>query len=306
MPLANARTLPNPRPARMRLKAVFLLLALAGTLTPTLPVSAAEGAPPLMLAKAYRAGLVVPDYWVSEKFDGVRGYWDGEQLLTRSGQRIAAPIWFTANWPKVALDGELWAGRGQFAHAVSAIRQQTPIDAAWRDMRFMVFDVPAQAGTFDDRLPLLQGLVREINQPWVQTVAQTRLANPAALQTMLAATIRLGGEGLMLHRGAAPHQAWRSDDLLKFKTSEDSEARVIGHLAGKGKHAGKLGALLVEMPGVDGQPARRFKLGSGLTDAQRENPPPLGTMVTFRYRGLTDTGIPRFANFMRVAADQPV
>ena len=57
------------------------------------------------------------------------------------------------------------------------------------------------------------------------------------------------------------------------------------------------------MPGVDGQPARRFKLGTGLTDAQRQNPPALDTQVTYRYRGLNDSGVPRFASFMRVRED---
>ncbi len=266
-------------------------------------VSSARPPPSLMLANVYRPGALVADYWVSEKFDGVRGYWDGETLWTRGGERVAAPAWFTATWPRQPMDGELWAGRGQFARAVSTVRQQTADDDAWRAMRFMVFDLPAQGGTFTERIPALNGLVSQIDQPWVQAVAQLRLANHQALQVMLHKMVKNGAEGLMLHRGAALYKGRRSDDLLKLKTHEDAEALVISQIPGKGKHAGKLGALLVEIAGFEGGPARRFKLGTGFTDAQRENPPPVGSIVTFRFRGLNNSGIPRFASFMRLRED---
>lgn len=266
-------------------------------------VSSARTPPSLMLANVYRPGVLVADYWVSEKFDGVRGYWDGETLWTRGGERVAAPAWFTATWPRQPMDGELWAGRGQFARAVSTVRQQTADDDAWRAMRFMVFDLPAQGGTFTERIPALNGLVSQIDQPWVQAVAQLRLANHQALQVMLHKMIKNGAEGLMLHRGASLYKGQRSDDLLKLKTHEDAEALVISQIPGKGKHAGKLGALLVEIAGFEGGPARRFKLGTGFTDAQRENPPPVGSIVTFRFRGLNNSGIPRFASFMRLRED---
>ena len=295
--------LQNPVAYPLRARTLYLMLALAGLLTPLLPVAASE-APPLMLAKVYHAGVPLSDYWVSEKYDGVRGYWDGEQLLTRGGERIAVPAWFTAGWPRVAMDGELWAGRAQFARAVSTVRMQVPDDAAWRVMRFMVFDLPAQGGDFTARLAVLHTQVSRINQPWVLAVSQTKVASHGALQSLLGTTVKAGGEGLALHRGASLYTAQRNGDLLKFKTHEDSDATVVGHIAGKGKYAGQLGALLVELPAAQGQPARRFKLGTGFTDAQRQDPPALGSVVTYRFRGLTDGGIPRFASFMRVAADQ--
>ncbi|MFZ2387268.1 MAG: DNA ligase [Polaromonas sp.] len=286
-----------------RIRTLPLLLTVAGLLTPALPLSAAEASPPLMLAKVYQAGVSLPDYWISEKFDGVRGYWDGERLLTRGGERIAAPDWFTAGWPKVPLDGELWAGRGQFARAVSIVRQQTADDEAWHTMRFMVFDLPAGGGPFTERLQTLNSLLAALSLPWVQVVAQSKVAGPAALLELLRKTVKIGGEGLMLHRGASLYKAQRTDDLLKFKTHEDSEARVVAHIPGKGKYAGQLGALVVEMPAVEGEPVRRFKLGTGFTDAQRQDPPAIGTRVTYRFRGLNDSGIPRFASFMRLRED---
>jgi DNA ligase 1 len=282
--------------------ALSFALCLAGVLS-IQAAHAANSAPPLMLANSYHPGVALADYWVSEKYDGVRGYWDGTQLMTRGGEPVAAPAWFTAGWPAVPMDGELWAGRGQFAKAVSTVRQKTPDDSAWHGMRFMVFDLPAQGGTFTERIAPLEKVVGQINQPWVKVVAQLKLPDHAALQRLLAKTVKGGGEGLMLHRGASLYKGLRSDDLLKVKTHEDTEARVIAHIPGKGKYAGQLGALLVEMPAASGEPARRFKLGTGFSDADRQHPPAIGSTVTYRFRGTNPSGIPRFASFMRVRED---
>ena len=275
-------------------------LGLAPLAALTTPQAWAADAPALLLANVYRPGMPLADYWVSEKYDGVRGYWDGHSLRTRGGETVAAPAWFTAGWPATPMDGELWAGRGRFAHAQSTTRQQQPDDAAWRQMRFMVFDLPAHGGVFDERLRALKALVASIQQDWVQAVPQQRVATDAALQALLQRTVRAGGEGLMLHKGSSLYRSGRSDDLIKLKTHDDAEALVVGHLPGKGKHAGRLGALLVEMP-----TGQRFKLGAGLTDADRNQPPPLGSWVTYRYRGTHDGGLPRFASFVRVRLDMP-
>ena len=281
----------------MHRRSCLALLAIAAF--PALPALAAD-APALLLAQVYRPGLPLQDYWVSEKYDGVRGFWDGRTLRTRGGETVQAPAWFTAGWPEVPMDGELWAGRGRFSHAQSTTRQQQPGDVAWRQMRFMVFDLPGDKGTFDQRLPALSALVESLGQPWVQAVPQRRVANDAALQALLHRTVRAGGEGLMLHRGASLYRAGRSDDLIKVKTHEDTEARVVAHLPGKGRHAGRLGALLVETPS-----GQRFRLGAGFSDADRERPPPVGSWVTYRFRGTHNGGLPRFASFVRARADMP-
>ncbi len=259
----------------------------------------AQAEPPaLLLANVYRTDVVLADYWVSEKFDGVRGFWDGRQLVTRNGNPIAAPAWFTAGWPDTPLDGELWAGRGRFTFAASAVARGTPDDAAWREMRFLVFDLPAHPGPFDERLPALQQVVARLNRPWVQAVAQWKVTDTHALQACLQRTVKAGGEGLMLHRGASRYRGERSDDLLKLKLHDDAEATVVAHLPGQGRHAGRLGALRVQMP--DG---RQFRLGSGFSDAERDAPPPIGSVVTYRHRGLHPSGLPRFASFLRVRSE---
>lgn len=294
----------HPAPLRgLRIQALHWALVAAACCTPAwaLPEAAA---PALMLANPYQAQAELAHYWVSEKYDGVRAYWDGARLLTRSGELITAPAWFTAGWPSQPLDGELWAGRGQFTAAVSAVRTQVPDDAAWKKMQYMVFDVPANSEVFNRRMPAVDAAVKAIGKPWVHSVAQRKVANHAALKVQLARTVKEGGEGLVLRRADAVYKGKRSDDLLKFKPHSDSEARVVQHLAGKGKYKGMLGAVVVELPARAGAQPRRFKLGTGFSDSERLQPPQVGSIITFRYRGLTDSGLPRFASYLREAADR--
>ena len=251
--------------------------------------------PAVMNAKVDAPGLRVAEYWVSEKLDGVRGRWDGAQLWTRGGHVITPPDWYTAGWPRVPMDGELWTGRGDFERVSGIVRRHPPDDADWRDVQFRVFDLPEHGGPFDARVQAMRALLAPLNLPWLQPVRQFRVADEAELMQHLDAVVRGGGEGLMLHHGQAHYRAGRSDDLLKLKPHDDAEARVIGYRPGRGKYTGQMGALEVETPeGI------RFALGSGFSDAQRADPPPVGTWVTYRYNGLTGKGIPRFARFLRV------
>lgn len=250
--------------------------------------------PAVMLAGRYHEGIDPRPYWVSEKLDGVRALWDGSRLRFRSGQEIAAPDWFVAGLPADALDGELWLGRQRFEELVGIVRTHIPDDAAWREVRYMVFDLPDHPGTFDERVALMRLRVPQIALPWVQVVAQYRVADAAALRQRFDAVLAEGGEGLMLHKGDARRIAGRSDALLKFVPWLDDEARVVRWIEGKGRYAGMLGALEVES--ADG---RRFRIGTGFTDAQRRQPPPLGSLVTYRYRELTRKGLPRFPSFVR-------
>ena len=194
------------------------------------------------------------------------------------------------------MDGELWAGRGRFEHASGTARQVQSADSALRQMRFMVFDPPAHPGVFDARLQAYQTLVARLNRPCEVAGPQQHVDSHEALQRQLRAAVRTGAEDLMLHQGDSLYRAVRGDDLVKLKPFDDAEARVLAHLPGKGKHAGRLGALDVETPD-----SPRFRPGSGFTDAQREHPPAVGTWVTYRYRGLHDSGLPRFASLRSCA-----
>jgi DNA ligase-1 len=273
-----------------------LACAFALLLSWQLPASSAEPLPPpLLLADRYRDGIDVSTYWISEKLDGVRAVWDGRVLRFRSGNPVPAPQWFLDGLPAEALDGELWLARGRFDELSAIVRRHQPIDEEWRRVRYMVFEMPGAAGSFTERVARMQAVAAAAQRPWLMVVPQFRLADTAALKKRLGEIVRAGGEGLMLHRADAAYETGRSATLLKLTPWLDAEATVVGHLAGKGKHAGKVGALRMEMP--DG---RRFSLGSGLSDALRRDPPPLGTLVTYRYRELTPAGMPRFPSYLRV------
>ena len=271
-------------------------LVFIALLAPSPPLAAAgeAGAPSLLLANIYRDDIDLGQYWVSEKLDGVRAYWDGETLTSRNGNRFNAPPWFIEDFPRVALDGELWMGRGTFERLSGAVRRQHPDDAQWRDITFMVFDLPSSPATFDGRLKRLREMFDANKSPHVALVEQFRVADHDTLMDTLNKVVAGGGEGLMLHRGSSRYTAGRTDDLLKLKTYEDAEAVVVGHVPGKGKFAGMLGALLVEMP-----EGRRFRLGTGFSNEERLEPPPLGAIVTYKHYGKTRNGLPRFATFLR-------
>ena len=271
-----------------------ILAALAPFGTAAWPAWAKSG-PSVMLAREAPASIDPHGYLVSEKFDGVRALWDGRQLRFRSGLPMAAPSWFTRRLPAVPLDGELWLGRGRFEALSGAVRRAQPNDAEWRELRYQLFDLPVASLPFVERARRLQAFVRPVDEPGLVAVQQFEVSDPQALQQRLAEVVAAGGEGLMLHRAAAMWRAGRSDDLLKLKLLSDAEAVVIGHVAGRGRHAGRLGALRVRT-----DEGAELLLGTGLSDAQREQPPAVGSVVTYTFRGRTASGVPRFAAFLRV------
>jgi DNA ligase 1 len=272
----------------------FRLLAVLGTLGGMLPALAKSSLPVLLAQNAPR-GIDPSGYLVSEKLDGVRALWDGKVLRFRSGRTIAAPAWFTSKLPTTPLDGELWLARGQFDLLSGTVRKAQPVNTEWQQVKYMVFELPQGSGTFAQRAAQLQSVVQAAAWPALQVVEQFALANPAALQAKLKSTTAAGGEGLMLHLASAPVATGRSEVLLKLKAVQDAEATVVGHVAGKGKYAGLLGALDVKTAS-----GLRFKLGTGLTDADRQNPPAIGSVVTYTYRDTTPSGKPRFASFLRL------
>lgn len=254
--------------------------------------------PAIPLANVYREGVALEDYWVSEKLDGVRAYWDGTQFWSRGGHVYPAPDWFTAGFPEHPLDGELWSGREQFAEISATVRKRQPVDSEWRQLRFHVFDLPVPDTPFEHRYQQLQALVAATDSPYLALVHQHPISSHAVLMQQLDEIVADGAEGLMLKRKSGLYVAGRSDDLLKVKVFDDAEAVVVGHVPGRGRLEGMMGALEVELPS-----GRRFRLGTGFSDADRIAPPPAGTTVTFRYQGYTSTGLPRFASFLRVRED---
>jgi len=286
--------------ARSTLRSILILI---GALIFVLPVALPAGEsnpklPALLLANEYGPKFDPAKYLVSEKYDGVRAVWDGTTLRFRSGRTVNAPAWFIAKLPAQPLDGELWLGRGRFEALSGIVRKVAPQDDEWRQIKYMIFELPGAPGTFAERARRIEEIVAKTQWPQLLAVEQFRVANRTALKRKLDEIVSGGGEGLVLHLANAAYVTGRSDVLLKLKPLQDAEAEVVEHVRGKGKYQGMLGALRVKSP-----EGKSFLIGTGLTDAARKNPPPVGTTVTYTYRGFTDTGLPRFASFLRVRED---
>ncbi|MDP6442231.1 MAG: DNA ligase [Pirellulaceae bacterium] len=262
----------------------------------------AGSGPPLLLAHAWDNACDLTDWWMSEKLDGVRAYWDGKQFLSRQGNVFHAPDWFVAGLPATPLDGELWMDRKKFQKTVSVVRRQDKGDQ-WRDIRYLVFDAPSRGETFEERMDFLRDAFDGATADFAEVHNHELCRSEPHLLEELARVESLGGEGLMLRQPSSKYEVGRSSTLLKVKTFHDAEAVVIDHQAGRGKHKGKLGSLLVKLS--DGT---EFSVGTGFSDAQRAAPPTVGSSITFRYQELSDGGVPRFPSFVgvREMADSPV
>jgi DNA ligase len=262
------------------------------------PAKDKEGSePPLLLAEAWDCVSDPAGWWLSEKLDGVRAYWDGQQFISRLGNVFHAPDWFIQGLPREPLDGELWLGRKSFQRAVSIVRRQDKSEH-WKQIKFVVFDAPGLEKGFEARMKFLQESLAAGAAPYALAHEQQLCRGIDHLKLELARLEALGGEGLMLRKPESKYESGRSQTLLKVKSFHDAEARVLKHLEGAGKHKGRLGALFVELP--DGT---TFSVGTGFSDKERANPPPLGSTITFRYQELSEAGVPRFPSYVGLRAE---
>ncbi len=264
------------------------LLALFVTL------AAHAAATEVLLLTKYRPGMDVSGWYMSEKLDGVRAYWDGRQLLSRQGNRFAAPAWFTENLPSFELDGELWIARRRFAETLSIASRDQP-HPGWRRITYNIFEVPNAPGGLDARLGRLREYLEGHSVAHIRIIPQTVCRDADHLMMRLKAVEAAGGEGLVLRNSDSPYETGRSPNALKVKSFHDMEGRVVGYRPGKGKYHGMTGALWVEI-----ESNKRFYIGTGMTDRERAAPPAVGSIITFRYQGFTNNGIPRFASYLRV------
>src|SRR5689334_13871413 len=80
-------------------------------------------------------------WWMSEKLDGVRAYWDGKKMFSRHGKEINCLDEFLDGLPKgTPLDGELWMGRGTVEKLIGTLN--SPSQRDWKLIKYMVFDLP--------------------------------------------------------------------------------------------------------------------------------------------------------------------
>jgi len=197
-----------------------------------------------------------------------------------------------------SLDGELYVGPGKFNEAVSIVRTAVPDDARWRSIRYMVFDMPDSPLPFEGRMDALDGIIatacRGQRACPIVKVQQTVCRGPEHLGQFHRRVTAQGIEGTMLRRPGSTYERRRSSTLLKVKDFHDAEARIVGTYAGEGKHRGRIGGY----EAVDEQTGVRFRVGTGLTDRQRENPLPVGARITYRFQERTPSGAPRFPSFV--------
>jgi DNA ligase-1 len=257
--------------------------------------SSDKSGPSILLAQSWDSATDLKDWWMSEKLDGVRAYWDGSQFLSRQGNTFHAPEWFVKDLPSTPLDGELWIDRKAFQRTVSVVRRQDKSEH-WKEVRFLVFDAPQQHGGFEERIEFLDDFFRSTPCDHAEMHAHQICKGTAHLKRELSRVEKLGGEGLMLRQPNSQYEIGRSFTLLKVKSFQDAEATVVDHAPGKGKHKGRLGALVVQLD--DGT---QFSVGTGFSDKQRESPPAIGSAITFRYQELSDGGVPRFPSFVRAS-----
>jgi DNA ligase-1 len=259
----------------------------------------------VMLAKSWSPAIDPTGWLWSEKMDGVRAVWDGTRFLSRSGHTYSAPAWFSEGLGREALDGEIYAGRGAFQFCVSVARRNIPTDD-WRSLRFCVFDAcsaEARSLSFEERLERARAACKGCAYASVVEHAVVGAGGAAEVQATLEAIEGLGGEGLMLRQPGSAYVSGRSSALLKVKSFADHDARVTGYEPGKGKHTGRVGALICSPVGGCG-PA--FRVGTGLSDAEREAPPPVGSVVSYKCQEFTKAGVPRFPVYLRRRPDLAV
>ncbi|AKU93349.1 DNA ligase (ATP) [Labilithrix luteola] len=268
--------------------------------TKTKPEKRADIDIEVLLAKPWTDKVDPTGWWMSEKLDGVRAIWKDGEFWSRNGKPFYAPDWFKAQMPSTQLDGELFIGRKQFDATVSAVRSSS---GDWSKVKYHVFDLYPEgeswSSSFEERQELLARILRE--RPYIEHVPQVRCTGIKHLTETTDVIINeLHGEGIMLREPHSLYEQKRSSTLLKVKRFFDIEATVLGHVPGKGKHEGRLGALDCVTDHGGSDRVVKFQVGTGFTDAERENPPVHGSIITVRYQELTKDSIPRFPVFVAV------
>lgn len=248
----------------------------------------------------------VSGWLASEKLDGVRAYWDGENLLSRQGKKLNAPLSFTKNFPKFALDGELYAKELKFEEIQASVMDKLPDEKAWSRLKFHIFDVPEASGGLPRRLEVLAKFLKNEPNQNLTIIKQIKMRDNAHFLKFAEEIIAKGGEGAVVREPNAPYERKRSKNALKFKKFKDAECEVISINKGSGKYANLAGSLTCKaLGGKEGEPKEGtiFKIGSGLSDENRQEPPKIGSIITYKFQNLTANGKPRFPIFLRVRED---
>lgn len=258
----------------------------------TLPIFAQD----MLLLSVYK-NQDISGFVMSEKLDGVRGYWDSKKLLSRQGKQILAPDFWTQNFPPFAIDGELYTKRDDFENIASIINSSKKRDD-WRNIKLYVFDVPDANGTLIERLEVLQNFLDSNPNEFIKIIPQIKISSKEQMEEFFTNIVQNGGEGVVLRDPNLPYEAKRSTQALKYKKQNEANCKVIKINQGKGRYKDLMGSVDCEM--LNGI---KLKIGSGFSDKNRANPPKIGEVITFKYEQLNKNGVPKFARYLRVRID---
>lgn len=273
-----------------------LLLLLSAV---TALADAGSGPAPWPLA-LYHPGVDPSHYWVRERLRGVRAYWTGRRLENAEGVPIAVPAGFTRGFPHRALDGKLWMGRHGYSRLLGLLHRRVPEAREWTTVLFMALDLPGHPGPFKTRLPALRRLTEGLTAPHLRVPPHIRITDRHALREQLRQILKAGGAGLMLHRDEALYRHPAPDDLLEMRPFRRGQGQVVAVIHARGHGSTRMLGLLLR-----GHGDHLFRLTEGFSEAQRDHPPPIGSIVAYKFYGYTRDGRPRFMRFLKVNEEGP-
>lgn len=243
----------------------------------------------------------IESYAISEKFDGVRGIWDGKEMFSKNGKKLAIPPCFAEKLAILELkdgefvEGELWADYGKFAEVSSLARRKNPTCAEFESVKYLIFNAQLnESSDFLANLSKIQSILESHKTPQIRTITQHKFHSSKELQDFFDAVVAKGGEGVILRD---------SHTAFKLKAQHDAECKIIDYTRGKGRLSGKVGAIVCESLADKNAGIKNgiiFRIGSGLSDEMRTNPPKIGTIITYKFSGVSKNSVPLHTRFWRV------
>ena len=175
--------------------------------------------------------------------DGVRAYWNGEQLISRQGKVISCledVKWFERLPTNVELDGELWMGHGTTHENIIKVLNTKSGD--WSQIGYYIFDVPSNRGTYEDRIAEMKALKSTLPLQ-VHVVENIRCSGEEHLMEYLDSVVAAEGEGVILRKPNTTYEAGYTTSILKVKVVqaiissenqkfEDTEVKVVAVVEG--------------------------------------------------------------------------
>jgi DNA ligase-1 len=248
-----------------------------------------QSKPKLILLKKYK-NQNISGWLVSEKLDGVRAYWDGKKLISRSGKIFYPPKFFLQGFPNFPIDGELWSKRDDFYNIVSIVRSSKN-KQRWKELKFNIFEVPNQKGGLLQRLSVLEQYLKIYNPPYIKIIGQKKLHSKKELKDILDNISSKKGEGLVVRKADELYKTGRLKTSLKVKKQFDMDCMVVKiDFYEKINKVKRIGCRLKNN--------QIIKIGTGFSKDMLQ--PKIGDKITFKYYGFTKNHIPKFASYLRI------